>query len=152
MIKSTKRFIDFPCTHRAWRTEGHCRFIHGYSRSFHFTFSCSNVDENGWVMDFSGLKKVKAFLTYWFDHTFLVAKDDPEMDLFQQMDNKGLIQLRIMKNPSMEGTAKFVLKESQNIVNTLVKNRRVIVERVEVFENEKNSSIAFSDYNYIDKI
>ena len=96
-------------------------------------------------MDFSGLKKVKAFLTYWFDHTFLVAKDDPYMDAFVALDNKGLIQLRILDNPSIEGTARFVLKETQNIVNTLVKNRVVIVEKVEVFENEKNSCIAFSD-------
>lgn len=145
MVKSTKLFKDFPCTHRAWRYKGHCRFVHGYSRSFHFTFACSQVDENGWVMDFSGLKKVKAFLTYWFDHTFLVAKDDPYMDAFVALDNKGLIQLRILDNPSIEGTARFVLKETQNIVNTLVKNRVVIVEKVEVFENEKNSCIAFSD-------
>jgi 6-pyruvoyltetrahydropterin/6-carboxytetrahydropterin synthase len=96
-------------------------------------------------MDFSGLKKVKAFLSYWFDHTFLVAKDDPNMDSFVELDNKGLIQLRVMDNPSIEGTSIFVLKEIQNIINTLVKNRVVIVERVEVFENEKNSCIALSD-------
>lgn len=148
MIKSTKKFLDFPCTHRAWRTKGHCRFIHGYSRSFHLTFICTKKDQNGWVMDFSGLKKVKAFLTYMFDHTFLVAEDDPELPLFREMDKKGLIQLRTMQNPSMEGTATFVLKEAQNIINTIVKNRRVIIERVEVFENHKNSAIAVSDYNF----
>lgn len=148
MIKSTKLFTDFPCTHRAWRDEGHCRFVHGYSRSFHFTFVCNQTDKNGWVMDFSGLKKVRAFLSYWFDHTFLVAEDDPYLELFKSLNDKGLIQLRIMSNPSMEGTANFVLKEAQNIINTIVSGRIVLIEKVEVFENEKNSCIAISDINF----
>ena len=147
MIKSTKLFAGFPCTHRAWRSEGHCRFIHGYNRSFHFTFICNQTDENGWVMDFGGLKKVRAFLNFYFDHTFLIAEDDPELELFKEMDKKGIVQLRILPNTSMEGTARYVLKEVQNIISTIVKDRVVLIEKLEVMENEKNSSIIVSDEN-----
>ena len=137
----TKVFQDYPCTHRAWRYKGHCKFVHGYCRSFKFVFSCDKVDKNGWVMDFSGLKEIKEFLTSWFDHTFLVAKDDPLLEVFMDLDDMKAIQLRIMDNPSIEGTAEFVAKACQQIIDRIVTDRKVKIESVEVIENHKNSAI-----------
>ena len=146
-FRSTKLFKDFPCTHRAWRYEGHCRFIHGYCRAFKFVFSCEERDENGWVMDFSGLTSVKKFLKRMFDHTFLAAEDDPQLELFLDMEMKNLIQLRLMTNPSIEGTADFVLKECQKILNEEY-NGRIRIESVEVIENEKNSAIVYNSASF----
>lgn len=136
---STKKFTGFPCTHRQWRAKSHCRFVHGYSREFYFEFACTNLTVEQWVMDFGGLKKVKAWLEEMFDHTFLVAADDPYLEKFKELDQAGVIQLRVLPNAGMEGTAEYVFEHVNKIVHDLT-DGRVRVTKVEVRENEKNSA------------
>lgn len=139
-FKSTKSFYGFPCTHRQWKASSHCRFVHGYSRSFHFEFESHELTKEMWVMDFGGLKDVKAWLDHMFDHTFLVSEDDPFKDRFAELDKEGVIQMRVLPNAGMEGTAEFVYKK----VNEMIRDKtqkRVWITKVEVRENEKNSAI-----------
>lgn len=137
---STKRFIGFPCTHRQWRAESHCRFVHGYSREFYFEFACNELTKEQWVMDFGGLKEVKKWLEFMFDHTFLASEDDPYLDEFVRLDKEGVIQLRVLPNAGMEGTAKFVYDHVNQMVQKSTQNR-VWVTKVEVRENEKKLCI-----------
>lgn len=141
---STKRFIGFPCTHRQWKAESHCRFVHGYSREFYFEFASNELTQEMWVMDFGGLKKVKSWLEDMFDHTFLASQDDPFLETFKELDQQGVIQLRILPNAGMEGTALYVYQEVDKIVKELTHNR-VWVTKVEVRENEKNSAYYVPD-------
>lgn len=136
---STKRFSGFPCTHRQWRAESHCRFVHGYSRDFYFEFACNERTVEGWVVDFGGLKELKKLLEDTFDHTFLAAQDDPELAVWQDLDRRGVIQLRVLPNPSMEGTAVWAYEKANEIVQRTTKGR-AWVTLVEVRENEKNSA------------
>jgi 6-pyruvoyltetrahydropterin/6-carboxytetrahydropterin synthase len=62
---------------RQHRAKSHCRFLHGYPLSFKFTFAAHRLDENGWVINFGGLKPLKAWLESTFDHKLLIADDDP---------------------------------------------------------------------------
>ncbi len=136
---STKNFTGFPCTHRQWKADSHCKYVHGYSRSFYFEFACSEMTDEFWVMDFGGLKEVKKWLEHMFDHTFLIASDDPYLEKFEQMNKDGVIQLRVLPNPGMEGTAKYVFDKVDQMVKEQTDNR-VWVTKVEVRENEKNSA------------
>lgn len=141
---STKKFTGFPCTHRQWKAESHCRFVHGYSREFYFEFASNELTQEMWVVDFGGLKDVRVWLEDMFDHTFLAASDDPFLDTFKDLDSQGVIQLRVLPNAGMEGTAEFVY----NHVNRMIKdmtNGRAWITRVEVRENEKNSAIYIPD-------
>lgn len=137
-FKSTKRFTGFPCTHRQWRAQSHCRFVHGYSREFYFEFEASELTPEGWVVDFGGLKEIKNWLDFMFDHTFLVAQDDPELETFKELDSRGVIQLRVMPNPGMEGTCEFVYQEAMKLLKKSYGDRAWI-SLVEVRENDKNS-------------
>lgn len=139
---STKHFKGYPCTHRQWKAESHCRFIHGYSREFYFEFATNELTKEGWVVDFGGLKEVKTWLDYMFDHTFLANQDDPFLDTFRQLDKDGVVQLRIMPNIGMEGTAEYVYEKVNEMVVSLT-DSRAWVEKVEVRENEKNSAIYY---------
>jgi 6-pyruvoyltetrahydropterin/6-carboxytetrahydropterin synthase len=139
-FKSTKRFTGFPCTHRQWRAESHCRFVHGYSREFYFEFAAKELTKEGWVVDFGGLKELKAWLEYTFDHTFLVAQDDPQLETFRRLDQEGAIQLRVLPNPGMEGSAQYVYEEASKILKKLYADRAWIT-LVQVSENEKNSAM-----------
>ena len=140
LFTSTKRFSGFPCTHRQWLADSHCKYIHGYSREFYFEFQCKELTNEGWVVDFGGLKDVKKWLDYMFDHTFLASENDPHMTLFEELNSKDIIQLRKLPNVGMEGTAQYVF----NYVNKLISEKtggRAWLKTVEVRENEKNSAI-----------
>lgn len=140
LFKSTKRFSGFPCTHRQWRAESHCRFIHGYSREFYFEFEARELTKEGWVVDFGGLKEIKTWLEDTFDHTFLVAADDPQLEEFKQLEKSGVLQLRIMPNPGMEGSAEYVYQHASRMLRQLYGDRAWIT-LVKVSENENNSAI-----------
>ncbi len=139
-FKSTKKFTGFPCTHRQWKAESHCRFVHGYSREFYFEFECQNLTKEQWVVDFGSLSEVKSWLDYMFDHTFLASMDDPYLDTFKKLDSEGVIQLRILPNAGMEGTAQFVYDHVNPLIKKLTHDRAWIT-KIEVRENEKNSAI-----------
>ena len=140
MFRSTKRFTGFSCCHRQPAHHGHCKYLHGYSRAFYFVFECTELEpDTHFVMEFGGLKTVKAWLDDMFDHTCLINADDPELELFKQMDASGLIQLRVLPNVSMEATAKFVADHVQEMLNKQ-EGGRVSVYAVECRENDKNSA------------
>jgi 6-pyruvoyltetrahydropterin/6-carboxytetrahydropterin synthase len=138
---STKAYYDFPCAHRQWKSQTHCKNIHGYSRSFHFEFGCYDLDECGFVVDFGGLKPLKEHLDYMFDHTLLINADDPLCPVFQQLDKAGACMLRtISYGIGMEGTARYLCEYADKLVRTLT-NHRCWVIQVEARENSKNSAI-----------
>lgn len=140
IYRSTKRFSNFPCTHRQWKADGHCKFVHGYSREFYFEFACRERTREGWIVDFGGLKKVKSWLDEMFDHTFLASQDDPFLETFKELDKKGVVQLRILPNVGMEGTAEYLFEQVDAMIQEMTKSR-AWVTKIEVRENEKNSAI-----------
>ena len=139
-FRSTKTYRNFPCAHRRWRHEGHCAHVHGYSRSFTFVFSCSERADNGFVMDFGGLKAVKAWLTEHFDHTLLIAPDDPLLADFEALQAKGACKLVVFDDVGMEGTAHYVYAWVSDWVQAATDGRVTLVS-VECRENDKNSAI-----------
>jgi 6-pyruvoyltetrahydropterin/6-carboxytetrahydropterin synthase len=149
MFQSTKLFDGYSTVFRQWKAEGtHCRFLHGYGVSFRVWFE-GELDERNWVWDFGGMKRAKgtidgmnpkAWMDYMFDHTTIVADDDPGIGGFKTMDQLGIIQLRIIPAVGAEQFAKFIFEK----LNTFVQeetNGRVKVARVEFMEHSKNTAI-----------
>jgi len=147
--KSTKLFDGFTCCFRQWKAKTtHCRFMHGYGISFRVTFE-GELDDRNWVWDFGGMKRAKTkilgrspkdWMDYMFDHTVIVAQDDPELPAFQALNETGTIQLRIVKATGAEKFAEFIF----NKLNEFVKeetNNRVKVAQVEFMEHNKNTAI-----------
>ncbi|MEB3200106.1 MAG: 6-carboxytetrahydropterin synthase [Synechococcaceae cyanobacterium] len=135
----SKRFSGYPCTHRQWRHPGHCRFVHGYSRSFTFWFEATQLDAHGFVVDFSSLRPLEQRLAEQFDHTFLANADDPLLDTWKQLHAEGALDLRVMDNVGMESTAALVW----GWANELLFEReagRSCCWRVEARENETNAA------------
>ena len=135
----SKTFSGFPCTHRQWRHRGHCRFVHGYSRSFTCWFQAHQLDQNGFVVDFSSLSELRERLQRQFDHTFLVNADDPLLPTWQELHERGALDLRVMENVGMEASARLVW----DWANGLLRQReggRSCCFRVEARENESNAA------------
>ena len=149
MFKSRKKFDGFSTVFRQWRAEGtHCRFLHGYDVEFEITFE-GELDERNWVWDFGGMKRAKntidgmnpkAWLEYMFDHTVVVAEDDPELEGFKAMDKFGVIQLRIIPAVGAEKFAEYLYHKLNDFIQ-LETNGRVKIVKVKFMENHKNSAI-----------
>jgi 6-pyruvoyltetrahydropterin/6-carboxytetrahydropterin synthase len=148
-FQSTKVFDGFSCVFRQWKAEGtHCRFLHGYGVSFKVWFE-GELDEKNWVWDFGGMKRAngtidgmnpKAWMDYMFDHTTLIAEDDPYLEGWKAMDHHGLIQLRVIPHVGAERFAEFVFNKINDFVRAETDNR-VKVTKVEFMEHNKNSAI-----------
>ena len=148
-FQSTKLFDGFSCVFRQWKAEGtHCRFLHGYGVSFRVWFE-GELDERNWVWDFGGMKRAKgtidnmnpkAWMDYMFDHTLLVAEDDPYVEGFKTMGEHGLAQVRVIPATGAEQFAKYIYEK----LNTFISEEtggRVKVVKVEFMEHNKNTAI-----------
>ena len=149
MFVSTKVFDGFSCCFRQWKaTTTHCQFLHGYGVSFKVWFE-GELDERNWVWDFGGMKRAKTkidgkspkeWMDYMFDHTMVIAEDDPFIDSLKLMDNAGAAQIRIIPATGAEKFAEYIYNKLNDFVKTET-NNRVRVKQVEFREHNKNSAI-----------
>lgn len=140
---STKEYIDaFPCAYRQWRADTHCNLNHGYAFSFKFYFGTNDLDFRNWVTDYGGLKELKEILADQFDHTTLVAEDDPEIEFYKEMAQRGLARLTIVPAVGCEMLADQLYKFVNGVYlpDYLGKSEaeRVWCFRVEVRETRSN--------------
>ena len=148
MFKSTKLFDGFSCCFRQWKAETtHCRFLHGYGVSFRVTFE-GELDHRNWVWDFGGMKRAKTkidgmspkeWMDYMFDHTVIAADDDPAVDVLEEMNERGIIQLRWVKATGAEKFAEYVYNKINDFVHEETEGR-VRVTKVKFMEHDKNAA------------
>lgn len=140
---STKEYVDaFPCAYRQWKADTHCNKIHGYSFSIKLYFGTDDLDVRNWVTDYGGLKELKSQLQEQFDHTLLVASDDPELETFKELEKKGLAKLTILPRLGCEGLADMIYRyvNSTYIPDMLgeAEAERIWCYRVDVRETQSN--------------
>lgn len=153
LYKSTKTYghnLGLSCAFRQWRAESHCRFIHGYALSIHLEFTSTTLDERNWVMDFGGLGFIKEWIVDTFDHTTIVAKDDPELPVFEKLCDNGLIDLIKIDNVGCEAFADYIHKTVSGWLRRQCKEgvvgNGVQLTKVEVREHGANSAIVETPY------
>jgi len=147
-FQSSKVFDGFSTVFRQWKAEQtHCRFVHGYGISFKVYFE-GKLDDRNWVWDFGGMKRAttlidgkqpKAWMDYMFDHTMIIAEDDPEVQAFQQMDAAGVAQVRVIPGTGAEKFAEYIYGKLNEFVKTET-NSRVRVIKVKFMEHGKNAA------------
>jgi len=121
-------------------------------------------------MDFGGLKAFKEWSEYMFDHTLVIAKDDPHLDKFQSLaslglnDVGGVCDLRIVDAVGCEKFSEVAFNTMQDILETYQRGegwelkdqqgktlklfgarypvgKGVKLRSVEVFEHDANSAV-----------
>ena len=148
-FQSTKVFDGYSTVFRQWRAEGtHCRFLHGYGISFKITFE-GELDERNWVWDFGGMKRAKTkiddmnpkeWMDHMFDHTYLIAQDDPILQTAIILNDEGIAQVRVVPATGAEQFAKFIYDKVSKFIKVET-NNRVRVVSVEFMEHNKNTAI-----------
>lgn len=144
MYYSTKTYghdAGFSCAFRQWRAQSHCRLLHGYALSFRFVFASSELDVRNWVVDFGGLKDLKHILAQNFDHTTIVAEDDPELPYFYEGEKRGVLRLIVLPSVGCEAVARMVFEVTEQWLNDAGYGGRVQLSSVEVAEHGANSAI-----------
>ena len=147
-FQSSKVFDGFSTVFRQWKAETtHCRFVHGYGISFKVYFE-GDLDERNWVWDFGGMKRAKTqidgkspkeWMDYMFDHTLIIAEDDPFIKAFQQMEEAGVAQVRIIPATGAEKFAEYIYNKLNEFVDTETEGR-VRVTKVKFMEHGKNAA------------
>jgi 6-pyruvoyltetrahydropterin/6-carboxytetrahydropterin synthase len=147
-FQSSKVFDGFSTVFRQHSAEGtHCQKLHGYGISFKVYFE-GDLDHRNWVWDFGGMKRAKTlidgkspkeWMDYMFDHTLIVAENDPYIKAFQQMGEVGVAQVRVIPATGAEKFAEFIFNKINEFVKTETENR-VRVIKVEFREHEKNTA------------
>ena len=148
-FQSTKVFDGYSTVFRQWRAEGtHCSFLHGYGISFKIIFE-GDLDKRNWVWDFGGMKRAKntidgmapkVWMDYMFDHTYIIAEDDPFLLEAIKMDKDEIAQVRVVSATGAEQFAKFIYDKVSEFIKIETEGR-VRVVSVEFREHAKNSAI-----------
>ena len=147
-FQSSKVFDGFSTVFRQWKAEEtHCRFVHGYGISFKVYFE-GELDHRNWVWDFGGMKRAKTlidgkqpkeWMDYMFDHTLIVAQDDPFLKAFEEMSTAGVAQVRVIEATGAEKFSEFIFNKINEFVKTETENR-VRVTKVKFMEHGKNAA------------
>lgn len=144
MYLSTKTFgheVGLSAAFRQWKADSHCRFLHGYALAVKFTFAATDLDCRNWVVDFGGLKSLKAMLEDTFDHKTLVAVDDPLKPMFRQMHDAGMIELVEVPRTGCESFAEMIYSATEQWLLDAGFSPRCSLVSVEVMEHGANSAI-----------
>lgn len=140
---STKTYRHLgPVAYRQWRSDSHCNQVHGYALSFHFEFEADTLDARNWVVDFGGLKPLKGLLEDWFDHTLLVAEDDPMKEHLLNLGALGLAKITLVEKTGCEGIADFLYQYvNEQFLPNYGEGERVWCSKVEVRETDSNMAM-----------
>jgi len=150
-VKSTKAWHKLPCGHAQFfdkeedGSPGECASVHGYDRSVKMTFA-GPVDEMGWIVPFGGLKVVKQFIEYYFDHVTVLPANDPRLDQIIGSNNVltepgGILgTVRVLPyGVSMEMSSLFIWEQVNPYIVEMT-NGRCYLEKVESIEHDSNSA------------
>ena len=142
MYRVTKHYghsRGFSCAFRQWSADSHCKNLHGYSLGFKIVLESPTLDINNWVYDFGNFEFLDKWLSENFDHTLLIAKDDPEFELLMSLNNK-TAKVIVLDKISCEYFAEMTFKFIQQSLAKL----DVEIVSVEVSEHESNSAGFYS--------
>ena len=105
-----------------------------------FVFEAEELDERNWVYDFGDCQWIKDFLEDTFDHTLVIASDDPELESFKRLHDNNVCKLWTLDHVGFEKFAELVYGYVASTVSEKTKSR-VSLYSVECFEHGANSAI-----------
>lgn len=133
--------IGLSACFRQWRAHSHCNLLHGYALSFSFVFVAETLDERNWVVDFGGLKGLKAILENTFDHKTIIAKDDPQLEWFIEAGQRGILDPVILDSVGCEKFAEYVYEVAEQWLKDAGFSPRCKLVSVEVKEHGANGAM-----------
>jgi 6-pyruvoyltetrahydropterin/6-carboxytetrahydropterin synthase len=107
-----------------------------------FYFGTNSLDARNWAADYGGLKELKKFLEDQFDHTLIVAQDDPELETFKLLHAQKMAKVIILPALGCESLADQLYKYVNGVYIPemwgMGEADRLWCYRVEVRETQSN--------------
>lgn len=113
--------------------------VHGHSYKVYVSLETDKLGENGMVIDFKRFKECIKPIIEDFDHSLIIAYDDPNIDDYKKNEKKLLIVNKLEQfdnNPTAECIG-FMLRELIKIrlINEIPKEAKL---RLQIYETENN--------------
>lgn len=148
MFSVTKTYgheLGLSAVFRQHRANSHCSKLHGYALAFEFEFTCQQLDENGWVIDFGDLQVIKHWLYGSFDHKVLIAEDDPQRITFESLAHGLKFPIMDLVVVPRVGCEAFARLAFDHVSAWLAKSRdagarKVLLKRCTVREHGANAA------------
>jgi 6-pyruvoyltetrahydropterin/6-carboxytetrahydropterin synthase len=115
--------------------------LHGYALAVKFIFAADELDVRNWVVDFGSLRTLKGMLEDTFDHTLLVALDDPHLDTLRHLGELGIANVVEVNSTGCEAFAELIFECAEQWLVDNGYSPRCWLESVEVKEHGANSAI-----------
>ena len=126
---SINKIFTFEADHRLLDHPGQCRNLHGHSYKVEVVLKGRHLKESGMLMDFGDLSKaVKGILRHW-DHSTILHKDDP---LVEVLGGRELKLTVLTEPPTAENMARHIWTLLSREINPH------LIQTVVVWETEKS--------------
>jgi 6-pyruvoyltetrahydropterin/6-carboxytetrahydropterin synthase len=107
-----------------------------------FYFGTNDLDVRNWAADYGGLKELKKTLEDQFDHTLIVAADDPEMATYELLQEKKMAKIVVLPKLGCEGLSDMLYKYVNGVYIPEMwgegEAKRLWCYKVEVRETQSN--------------
>jgi len=115
-----KTFDDLTCAFRHWRGDHRLASVHGYALAITLRVRTTrNEAGTAGLVDFSKFGPIKQLLQNQFDHTLIVANDDPEAATFVEFAERTGTRVRLMPSVALDGIAAWVIEHCDSAVTEL---------------------------------
>ncbi len=103
--------LAFCFGHRLMHYPGKCRQLHGHNARAVVTVAGSELDGNGMLTDFSGMRRrIGEWIDATLDHKMVLFQGDPMLPVLREMGDP---TLALDDHPTTENLAKFIFEKVQ---------------------------------------
>lgn len=115
--------FEFSYGHRIVGHEGKCKHLHGHNGKVEVTYTSTQLNELGMVVDFGVVKKaLKSWVDEALDHKMILSVADP---LYHVLEAQGEPLFSTIVPPTAEVFAEMILRIAQNLAPRDVKAHSV---------------------------
>lgn len=129
-ISCTRR-VEFDAAHRVMEHESKCKHLHGHRYVIEATFSATQLDSLGRVVDFGVVKEtLGGWIDEHWDHTTILHEKDTPLGVSISGHTAQKIYYLPM-NPTAENMAEYLLSA---ICPSLFKDMGIVCTRIRLYE------------------
>ncbi len=145
MLTCSKSYRDIPLSHRQPNHPGRCSRLHGHSWSVTLTFASSDLDANGFVVDFGELHYLADWIDEHLDHGTIICVSDPRIEEVRNLARSGLLKITEVARASCEGIAEHLFVVFDELVRQHTKERAWL-QKIHLEEDSRNSATFEPDF------
>jgi len=128
---TTSRRIHFDAAHRVIGHENKCRNLHGHRFVLEVSFTASEVDSVGRIIDFGVVKEILgAWIEENWDHNVVLARADMNLgEKISAITHQNIFYLEV--NPTAENLAEYLMNE---VCPKLFAGLNVVCTKIKLYE------------------